>query len=175
MPKLLVISTSGNPDSNSRRMGRVALEHLKKQKADCDWIDISTLDLPMCDADKCYLNAAAVKLNKAIEEADGIIVATPVYNFDVAAAAKNMLELTGSSWEDKVVGFLCAAGGSNSYMAVMAFANSLMLDFRSVIIPRFVYATSDAFDGDEMTDKKTEKRVHQLADDLIRFTKALRG
>jgi NAD(P)H-dependent FMN reductase len=175
MPKLLVISTSGNPDSNSRRMGRVAFEHLKNQKADCDWIDISTLDLPMCDADKCYLNAAAQKLNKAIEGADGIIMATPVYNFDVAAAAKNMLELTGSSWEDKVVGFLCAAGGSNSYMAVMAFANSLMLDFRTVIIPRFVYATSDAFDGDELTDKKVEKRVQQLADDLIRFTKALRA
>lgn len=175
MPKLLVISTSGNPDSNSRRMGRVAFEHLKKQKADCDWIDISALDLPMCDADKCYLNAAAQKLNKAIEGADGIIMATPVYNFDVAAAAKNMLELTGSSWEDKVVGFLCAAGGSNSYMAVMAFANSLMLDFRTVIIPRFVYATSDAFDGDELTDKKVEKRVQQLGDDLIRFTKALRA
>jgi FMN reductase len=175
MAKYLVISTSGNPESNSRILSRVAFAHLQKQKVDCDWIDISTLDLPLCDADKCYANASAQKLNKAIEAADGIIVATPVYNYDVAAAAKNMLELTGSSWEEKVVGFLCAAGGASSYMSVMAFANSLMLDFRSVIIPRFVYATGDAFDGDKVTDKKVVERVEQVADELIKFTKALRG
>ena len=175
MPKYLVISTSGNPDSNSRRMGRVAFKHLQKRKIDCDWIDLIELDLPLCDADKCYLNPAAQKLNKAIESADGIMIAAPVYNYDVAAAAKNMMELTGSSWEEKVVGFLCAAGGNSSYMAVMAYANSLMLDFRTVIIPRFVYATSDAFDGDEIKDKKVVSRIEQSADELVRFTQALRG
>ena len=34
MPKYLVISTSGNSESNSRIMGRVAFEYLQKQKAD---------------------------------------------------------------------------------------------------------------------------------------------
>jgi FMN reductase len=114
-------------------------------------------------------------LNQAIEQADGILVAAPVYNYDVAAAAKNMIELTGSSWKEKIVGFLCAAGGNSSYMAVMAYANSLMLDFRTVIIPRFVYTTGDAFDGDEITDKKLLTRIEQVADELIRFTQGLRG
>lgn len=174
MAKHLVISTSGNPDSNSRRMARIAFAHLQKQKADCAWIDISELDLPLCDADKCYLNASAQKLNKEIEAADGILVATPVYNYDVAATAKNMLELTGSAWEEKVVGFLCAAGGASSYMAVMGFANSLMLDFRAVIIPRFVYATGQAFEGENIADSKVAERVTQVADELVRFTKCLR-
>ena len=173
MPKYLVVSTSGNPDSNSRRMGRIAFGHLQKAKVQCEWLDISELGLPLCDADKCYTQPAAQKLNVSIEAADGILVATPVYNYDVSAAAKNMVELTGSSWEDKVVGFLCAAGGANSYMSVMAFANSLMLDFRCVIIPRFVYATGDAFDGDELKDKKVIKRIDELATDLIRYGQAL--
>ena len=129
----------------------------------------------MCDADKCYANPAAQKLDKAVEAADGIIIAAPVYNFDVSAAAKNMIELTGKAWEDKIVGFLCAAGGASSYMSVMAYANSLMLDFRCVIIPRFVFATYDAFDGEKLTDEKIDKRIEQVAADLIRFTKALRG
>ncbi len=86
-----------------------------------------------------------------------------------------MIELTGRSWQDKVVGFLCAAGGMSSYMSVMAYANSLMLDFRTVIIPRFVYATGDAFDGDKLADEKIGTRVRQVADELIRFTTALRG
>jgi FMN reductase len=175
MPKYLVLSTSGNPDSNSRRMGRIAFAHLQKAKVDCDWIDISELNLPLCDADKCYADPAAQKLNKAVEAADGIIIATPVYNFDVSAAAKNMVELTGKSWEDKIVGFVCAAGGTSSYMSVMAYASSLMLDFRCVIIPRFVFATYDAFDGEKLTDEKIDKRIEQVAADLIRFTKALRG
>ena len=175
MPKHLVISTSGNPESNSRIMGQVAFAHLQKAKIDCDWIDISQLGLPLCDADKCYANADAQKLKKTIEASDGIIVAAPVYNYDVSAAAKNMIELTGKAWEDKVVGFLCAAGGASSYMSVMAYANSLMLDFRTVIIPRFVYATSDAFDNDKLTDSKVAKRIEQVADDLVRFTKALRS
>lgn len=175
MPKYLVVSTSGNPDSNSRRMGRLAFAHLQKAKVDCEWLDISELGLPLCDADKCYTQPSAQKVSKLVEAADGILIATPVYNYDVSAAAKNLVELTGSAWEDKVVGFLCAAGGLNSYMSVMAFANSLMLDFRSVIIPRFVYATGRAFEDDKLKDDKVGERIAELAAELIRFTKALRG
>jgi FMN reductase len=175
MSKHLVISTSGNPDSNSRRLGRAAFAHLQKQKVDCAWIDISEMDLPLCDADKCYAMPGSKKLGAAIEAADGILVAAPVYYYDVAAAANNMIELTGSVWEDKIVGFLCAAGGEGSYMSVMAYANSLMLDFRCVIIPRFVFATSEAFDGENITDKKIRQRVEQVANELVRFTEALRS
>ncbi len=175
MLKHLVISTSGNPESNSRIMGRIALAHLQKRKMECEWLDIRELDLPLCDADKCYANAGARKLSQAIHAADGILVAAPVYNYDVAAAAKNMIELTGDAWQDKIVGFLCAAGGMGSYMSVMAYANSLMLDFRTVIIPRFVYATGDSFDGDKLTDAKVEKRIQEVADELVRFTTGLRS
>jgi FMN reductase len=175
MPKLLVIRTSSNPDSKSRHLGRVAFAHLQRKRVDCAWIDISQMDLPLCDGGKCYGMPSSRKLSAAIEAADGILVAAPVYNYDVAAAAKNMIELTGSVWQDKIVGFLCAAGGTASYMSVMAYANSLMLDFRCVIIPRFVFATGDAFDDDKIADKKLIARVEQVANDLVRFTKALRS
>src|SRR5436853_4297374 len=152
-------------------MARIAFRRLEKAKVECQWLDISELDLPLCDADACYTKPGSRKVSKAIEGADGILLATPVYNYDVAAAAKNMIELTGSAWEDKVVGFLCAAGGMSSYMSVMAYANSLMLDFRTIIIPRFVYATSDAFEGDNTTDAEVVRRIEQVAEELVRFTK----
>jgi FMN reductase len=156
-------------------MGRIAFRYLQEKEVDCAWLDLAELDLPLCDADACYTNPSARKLSAAVTEADGLIVAAPVYNFDVSASAKNMIELTGSAWEDKVVGFLCAAGGMASYMSVMAYANSLMLDFRCVVIPRFVFATGDAFNEDELADEKISKRIEQVAADLIRFTSALRG
>ena len=175
MARYLVISTSGNPDSNSRRMGRIAFRRLEKQNVEATWLDISELGLPLCDADACYTQPSAQKVGKAIKAADGILLATPVYNYDVSAAAKNLVELTGKGWEEKIVGFLCAAGGMSSYMSVMSFANSLMLDFRSVIIPRFVYATGRAFEGDELKDTEVAERIEGLADELVRFTEALRG
>ncbi len=153
----------------------MAFEYLRKIKVDCTWLDTSELNLPLCDADACYSQPSSKKLSAAIKAADGIIVSAPVYNYDVSAAAKNMIELTGSAWEDKIVGFLCAAGGMSSYMSVMAYANSLMLDFRCVIIPRFAYATGDAFDGDALKDRKIAERIEQVAAELVRFTKALRG
>src|SRR3954451_4970308 len=106
MPKHLVISTSGNPDRNSRRMGQKAFAHLQKQKIDSDCLDIRAMELPLCDADKCYGMPSPKKLSAAIEGAYGIIIAAPVYNYDVAASSKNMIDLTGSAWEDKIVGFL---------------------------------------------------------------------
>ncbi len=175
MPRYLVISTSGNPESKSRRMGRLALTCLQKLEVNPEWIDLREMQLPLCDADACYGSEGAQTLNKAIKAADGIIVAAPVYNFDVSASAKNMIELTGRAWEDKVVAFLCAAGGMSSYMSVMAYANSLMLDFRCVVIPRFVFATADAFDNENVTDDKIAARIEQVADELVRFTSALRG
>ncbi len=174
MAKYLVISTSGNPSSNSRKMGRVAFARLQNAKVDCEWIDLAELDLPLCDAHACYAHPAARRLDGAVQQAKGIIVAAPVYNYDVSASAKNMIELTGSSWEDKVVGFLCAAGGVNSYMSVMAYANSLMLDFRCVVIPRFAYATGRDFDDDSVTEK-VRIRIEQVATELIRFTEALQA
>jgi len=175
MPNYLVVSTSGNPDSNSRRMGQAAFDCLKKAKVNCEWLDISRLDLPLCDADACYNDPSTKNLTAAIKKADGVMIATPVYNYDVSAAAKNMLELTGSAWEDKIVAFLCAAGGMSSYMSVMSFANSLMLDFRCLIIPRFVYATGDSFDDDKLTDTKIFKRIGQVAAELVRVTNGVRS
>ena len=156
-------------------MAQLAFDWLRNRRRNADWLDISRLDLPLCDADVCYNHPEAQKVSSLIEAADGIFVATPVYNYDVSAAAKNLVELTGSVWEDKIVAFLCAAGGMSSYMSVMSFANSLMLDFRVIIIPRFVYATGDAFEGDKLVDKKVAKRIEQLSSELVRFTTGLRN
>jgi FMN reductase len=174
MPKYLVISTSGNPGSRSRKMAQAAHRYLEGAKVDCAWLDLAEMGLPLCDADACYAHPAAKRLSTAIEAADGVIVAAPVYNYDVSASAKNMIELTGSAWEDKIVAFLCAAGGMSSYMSVMAYANSLMLDFRCVVVPRFVFATSDAFDEKGVSDRKISERIEQVAAEIMRFTTALR-
>jgi FMN reductase len=93
----------------------------------------------------------------------------PIYNYASGASAKNLIELTGSAWSDKVVGFLCAAGGHSSYMSILGLANSLMLDFRCLINPRFVYTDGSAFEGGQITDSEIKKRIEELASSTMRL------
>ena len=127
----------------------------------------------MCDARQCYSDTNAQHCADSIRAATAVLIATPVYNFDVSASAKNLVELTGQAWNDKVVGFLAAAGGSGSYMSVMGLANSLILDFRAIIIPRFVFATEEAFGDDQIRDADICQRTNELAAEAVRLGQAV--
>jgi len=114
------------------------------------------------------------EMGKLVKEADGILMAAPIYNYDLNAVAKNFIELTGRAWQDKVVGFLCAAGGEGSFMSPMSMANSLMLDFRCIVIPRFVYASPKAFSDDDNPTPEVKERIDGLVDALVKVSKALK-
>jgi NAD(P)H-dependent FMN reductase len=160
MSEYLVISTSLRPGSLSRQMALALADELGP---DAEYLDLRDYPLPLCDGEAAYSDPNVDKLSGKISAARVILVATPIYNYDANAAAKNLLELTGSAWEDKIVGFVCAAGGRSSYMSIMGLANSLMLDFRCLIIPRFVYATGDDFSAGELS-ADAKRRVKQLAE-----------
>jgi hypothetical protein len=48
-----------------------------------------------------------------------------------------------------------------------------MLDFRCIIVPRFVYATGESFEGDRLADDDIRQRVSELVNDTMRIAKAL--
>ncbi len=54
-----------------------------------------------------------------------------------------------------------------SYMSHMGLANSLMLDFRCVVVPRFVYATGDAFRDGRLVDEGVQSRMAELGGSLL--------
>lgn len=172
---ILTISCSLNVASRSRVLARIAHEHLSREGISCEIVDLCDHPLPLCDAGSAYGHPSVARLACLIEQAKGVLLAAPVYNYDLNAAAKNLLELTGKAWTGKVVGFVCAAGGESSYMSVMPFANSLMLDYRCVIVPRFVYVTGKAFNGDRLENTEIEERVRLLARDMDAFSRALDG
>lgn len=171
----LVISSSLNPESNSRILAQQAYEILNK-KGKAEFVDLRDFDLPLCDGDSAYSHPSVSVLADKIKQAHCILLGMPVYNYAASAAAKNLIELTGQAWEEKIVGFICAAGGKFSYMSVMGLANSLMLDFRCLIIPRFVYADSSAFSESQIADDNVVARIGELAENahrLISLTKVM--
>lgn len=169
-------------------MARLAFAALTERAGEVRWVDLAERSLPLCDGSGCYGLPEVQQLRRDLENVDGFIVATPIYNYGANAVLKNAIELTGRAvWSERIVGFACAAGGGTSYMSIMPLANSLMLDFRSVIIPRFVYARESDFDagstdaGGDAPDAADGvnpgivERVHALAADVQRFSRALRG
>lgn len=171
---LLVISASLNSDSNSRLLAREAERALAAEGHSATFLDLRDLPLPLCDGDQAYAHENVLRASKLIAGTDGIILATPIYNYDANAAAKNLVELTGRAWENKVVSFLCASGGPASYMAIMALANSLMLDFRCVIVPRFVYSAGAAFADGQIIDSKIVARIAECARATAHLAAALK-
>ncbi len=171
--RYLVISCSLNPESRSRVLAQAAHRELSELKHPAEFIDLQTMNLPLCDGGRAYSDPSVAPLTARIAGARGIIIAAAIYNYDVNAAAKNLIELTGDAWEDKVVGFICAAGGQGSYMSVMPFANSLMLDYRCIIIPRFVYSPPVASGDRSFGDAAIKQRMQGLIAELVRVTDAL--
>ena len=142
-------------------------------RKDAKLIDLSSLEIPFCDGNECYNSAVVGELKEQITSAKSIIIASPIYNYDLNAAAKNLMELTGRAWTDKLVGFICAAGGKGSYMSPISFMNSLMLDFRCIIIPRFIYATGESFDSNNVPNNDTKDRIKELVNTSIKLGKVI--
>lgn len=172
--RVAVICCSLNPESRSTGMAESLRGPLAASGAEVDWIDLRDHDLPLCDGTTVYGRADVQAMSDRIAAADAALFAVPIYNYGGNAAAKNLIELTGKAWNHKVVGFVCSAGGRGSYMSVMSLANSLMLDFRCLIVPRFVYADDRDFDGEGMADTVAE-RLEALATETTRLAAALKA
>ena len=171
----LVLSTNLNPGSGTMAMARHLADAVKATGQEADLMDLAQHPMPFCDGYSCYQDERVKPLAERVRAASGVLVATPIYNYTINAALKNFIELTGDAWDDKVVGFACSAGGAMSYMAVMSCVNWLMLDYRCVIVPRFVYATKAAFTNRQLTDDEVTRRLDELAVTHARMTEALRA
>ena len=165
----LIISTSLRPGSRSQIMAKYLDNYLE----DTEFFDLQDNPLPMCDGDECYDLPEVLAFREKVKKAEGIIMAIPVYNFNVSSGAKNIVELGVRMLYDKTFGFICAAGAKSSYMSVMSLANSLMIDFRCYIIPKFVYATKHDFENEKIINSDIEDRIEELGKELIRVSKAL--
>lgn len=98
--KVIGISTSPRKDSNGKIALETALEAASAKGADTELIDAQKLTISPCQADdyckthggKCAIQDDMQNIYKAIEEADGIIIATPIYFTDVTAQAKIIID-----------------------------------------------------------------------------------
>ena len=168
MSDLLILDSGFYKDSKTHTLAQEVYSHLTD--ANCSLLTLGDYDLPICEGRTFFSDPKVESLTELIQPAKGVLIATPIYNYSINSLLKNVIECTGSAWKEMVVGFLVAAGGPSSYMAVMGTANSLMLDFRCLIIPRFVYAQSQDFEGSILTSQDVRDRIKGLAEQFLHLT-----
>jgi NAD(P)H-dependent FMN reductase len=173
-PKIAAVSANLNPKSKTRILLQAVTDRLQHHGSEVSWIGLDQEDLPMCDGYLCYQNPRVQELTAEIQSCDAIVLASPVYNYDFNAVAKNFLELTGSAWKGKPIAFVLTAGGLGSYMAPTSFANSLWLDYHCYLYPHFLYATGHDFAGDAIESENVLTRMESLAKGFVHFTHMIR-
>tara|TARA_B100000427_G_C15518976_1_gene599474 strand:- start:5595 stop:6110 length:516 start_codon:yes stop_codon:yes gene_type:complete len=149
---------------------------LETQLENSQYIHVGDLNLPLCDGYECYKHESVIQLQKQVNEATSFIICSPIYNYDLNAIAKNLIELCGQGFQDKVIGLAVTAGGQHSYMAPLSFINSLLIDYRCIIVPRYVYVTTKAFDdNNNIIDETIQNRLTILAKSLTHITQKLQS
>ena len=158
--KVLVVSTSLSEESRSKELCQHAHSFLTTKGITTRYESLEDHRILPYGMDG---SEGLDTLRDALENADAILFGFPVYNYNMNASLKAVIEHFGHSMTDKVIGLMMAAGGQASYMSGLVVANSLTLDFRSWVIPRFVYATKEAFGEDGVSDPEIASRIEGLA------------
>ena len=100
MKNIVIIYSSPEKNSNSESMANAFLEGMKKNKN----LEISKIYLRDYNfADYCHANKYPTQKTepefynfaKKIEKADGLIIATPTFNFNVPSRLKNVIDRIG--------------------------------------------------------------------------------
>ena len=133
-------------------------------------IDVATLHgIPLYDGDWEIAHGkpeAAVALDERIREADGLIIATPEYNFSVPGVLKNAtdwLSRGGNPFKWKRTGVVGASAGPVGTARSQYHLRQNLQALEAIIMPKpeiFVANSATRFDADgRLTDEATGKVI----------------
>ncbi|KAB1188212.1 MULTISPECIES: NADPH-dependent FMN reductase [Haloferax] len=154
--------------SYTRLALQYALDGAEAAGATTELVDLREFDLPPLNPDYDEQGDSA-KLTRIIDNADAVILGTPVYHGSYSGVLKNALDYCGfDEFGHKTVGLLGVAGGSFPVTAlehlrsVCRSLNAWVLPHQAVI-PR----VSSAFEGEELVDDGLRERVERLGRDAV--------
>jgi len=169
-PHVVGIAGSLRDESYTRVAIERALEAASAAGASTDLIDLRNLDLPVFDADDREAGDAA-ELQRRIDEADSILLGTPVYHGSYSSALKNALDYCGfDEFEKKTVGLLGVAGGSFPITA-LEHLRSVCRALDCWVIPHQAALPSarNAIEDGTFVDSSLEERVATLGEEAVKY------
>jgi chromate reductase, NAD(P)H dehydrogenase (quinone) len=132
----------------------------------------SIADLPMFNQDvfDVGMPEAVKKLRAEITGADGVLIASPEYNFSLSGALKNAIDWSSrppnQSWQDKPVAMFSASGGPLGGARVQYDIRRILGQLWAHVLPRpevFIGGVAGKVDAQgKITDEATRKFLTDL-------------
>jgi NAD(P)H-dependent FMN reductase len=167
-----VINGSLNPESKGEILSKKALEYGESLGMDISYLDMKLFsDLPFCDGSSSYSHPKVKELYDLFYPLDGFIYSFPVYNYTGNAFMKNLVELIGKVFTNKVLGLCAMAGSDVSFLSPFFLTHSFVADFQTIIVPKYVLASyADIKEG--TFSKELFDRVEALVETVKLFTES---
>ena len=131
----------------------------------------SIAELPMFNQDlfDAGIPEPAKRLRAEIAAADGVLIASPEYNFSLSAALKNAIDWASrppnQSWQDKPVAIFSVSPGPMGGARVQYDLRRILGQLWAHVLPRpevFIGASASKFTDGKLTDEATRKFLTDL-------------
>lgn len=175
--KLLGINGSlTSPPSRTRVVLDVALAGARAYdpSIETEVLELRDFDLEFCDGRASDLyNSDTLQALRLVEEADGYLVATPVYRGSYTGALKNFFDLVPNDphghdpLRNKVVGLLATGGSDHHYLVLEHELRPLFGFFGAHVPARVVYASARDFDSQKKAQGKLIEELTQLGQEVV--------
>jgi len=152
------------------------------QEPDCaaELVDLRELNIPVYDGDieEKGIPEGVKKLGQLIQACDGLVIASPEYNWSIAGSLKNTIDwlsrLRPVPLEGKPVLLMGTSSGAFGAVRGLAHTRAPFETLGSYLYPQpfSLPKNEEAFTASgELTDPSTEKRLWSLIKKYIQFAK----
>ena len=181
--KVLGILCSPRKDGNTAVLLKTALAKAAEADADTELLCLAGKTISSCDAcrsclktGRCHIKDDMQEIYAKLQEADGIIFASPVYFWDITAPAKALIDRTFAFYENsglrnKVAGVVVTSQRSGAARVIETF-NGFFTNQKMISVGR-----ADGITGDEgytdkesvRKDKKGMARAEALGETIVKY------
>lgn len=191
MNRFLCISGSLRADSFNTRLLGVARSLLDGTGRETEVLSAEDLRaLPLMDQDleaREGLPEAAMRLKRAFDAADGVLIACPEYNGSITPLLKNIIDWVSRPDEElpaarcfggKPMALIAASPGGLGGMRGLRHVREILGNLGAVVVPAQLAlpAAGDAFDDSGLLrEAKRQQALAAVIDDLLFWVRAAKG
>lgn len=182
MSQLRIVGLSGStrrPSRTTALVQSVAREVGRRREIGFTLFDLAGFGSGLGATTRAELPQDVREALVAIEQADALIVGTPIYKGSYTGLFKHLIDFVDPlALVGRPVALTATGGGRRHALAVEHQLRPLFGFFSALTLPTALYASDEDFDGTVLKDDITRARVEQLADEIVTLSTprpAIRG
>lgn len=183
MLKVLGISGSLRKDSYNRKALQGAKKMAAELGAEVREIDLKDLNLPLYDGDveARGFPESVLKLKRAVEEADVLLIATPEYNHSISGVLKNAIDWLSrgtNSLDGKIAATFGASTGQYGTVRAQIHLRQILFSLNVFVLPQvqsLIPLASETISPEgEIKNAAVEAQLKKLVEKTLAFAKKIK-